>query len=110
MCSRSAHRTRWSASAIATQIDTGAAIATLITEAVRMALALTFVGQEGFGLRWFTRFWRSTLAAMAMAAALLLIRLDLWAAILLGGLVYCLALTAVGGIRLRRGAFPALSV
>jgi O-antigen/teichoic acid export membrane protein len=88
----------------------GAAIATLITEAVRMALALTFVGQEGFGLRWIPRFWRSILAAMAMAAALLLVRLDLWAAILLGGLVYCLVLAVVGGIRLRRGALPALSV
>jgi O-antigen/teichoic acid export membrane protein len=89
----------------------GAAIATLVTEATRMALALTFVAREGYGFAWLGRFWRPLLAAGAMAGVLVGAEgLNLFAGIMLGGLVYLAALTVVGGLRFRRNALPTLSV
>ena len=89
----------------------GAAIATLVTEATRMGLALTFVGREGYGVSWLARFWRPLIAAGAMATVLLLLdSRSLPLGVAVGGLVYLGVLTAVGGVRFRRNALPVLSV
>lgn len=89
----------------------GAAMATLLTEAVRMVLALVFVGREGYQTAWVFRFWRPLIAASVMAGLLVWVNpLSLWAAIPLGALAYVIVLAGVGGLRLRRGAFPMLSV
>ena len=89
---------------------TGAAVATLATEATRMALALAFVGREGYGVGWLARFWRAGLAGAGMAAFLVWGDLNLWMAIILGGVIYAIVLTVLGGISWRRGRFPALTV
>jgi O-antigen/teichoic acid export membrane protein len=88
----------------------GAAIATLVTEATRMALALTFVAREGYGFDWLGRFWRAGLAGLGMAAFLLWGELNLWMAIILGAVIYAIVLTMLGGITWRRGRLPALTV
>lgn len=89
----------------------GAAIATLVTEATRMALALTFVGREGYGIGWAGRFWRPLVAAGVMAGVLAGAgALNLFAGVAVGGLVYLAVLTVVGGLRFRRNALPMLNV
>jgi O-antigen/teichoic acid export membrane protein len=90
---------------------TGAAVSTLVTEGMRMLVALSFVAQEGFRLTWLARFWRPLLAAGAMTGALLLLgQANLMVSIAVGGAVYLVAITLVGGLRFRRGALPELSV
>jgi hypothetical protein len=57
------------------------------------------------------RYWRSLLAGVAMAVAVLLLPGDsLLLSVLVGATVYAAALAAVGGLRLRRGALPELTV
>lgn len=89
----------------------GAAASTVATEAVRMVAALAAARQEGLALAAPSRFWRATVAGLAMAALLIWLGpVAWWAAIALGALAYALALLAVGGIRLRAGGRPVLDV
>ncbi|HXI20703.1 MAG TPA: polysaccharide biosynthesis C-terminal domain-containing protein, partial [Gemmatimonadales bacterium] len=89
----------------------GAALATLLTEVLRTALAVRYAALEGFGLTGPRRFWRSGLAAGIMGGTLLLLApANLWLAILLGAAVYGLVLVTVGGIRFDAGWRPRLAV
>jgi O-antigen/teichoic acid export membrane protein len=89
----------------------GAAAATVLTEIVRMTLAMRYGSRLGFGVTPPVRYWRSLLAGVAMAVAVLLLPGDsLLLSVLVGATVYVAALAAVGGLRLRRGALPELTV
>ena len=88
----------------------GAAVATLITEVVRAALALWYTAQLGLSPAGPTRLWRSALAAAAMAGAVVALptgRLEV--AIPAGAVAYAIALSLLGGIRFG-GRFPRLAV
>jgi O-antigen/teichoic acid export membrane protein len=89
----------------------GAAVATLLTEILRTALAVRYAQAEGFGLTGPARFWRSGLAAGIMGGVLLLLGpASIWIAVPLGAAVYGLALLAVGGLRLEGGRLPRLAL
>ena len=89
----------------------GAASITVGTEALRTGLALRFARGTGVSVPSAARFWRVLLAGAVMAAALALARVQsVWLALAVGVLVYGLALLALGGIKLQRGALPELTV
>jgi len=89
----------------------GAALATLGTEIVRTAITLRGAIRAGFPLPSPARFWRASVATLAMVEALLLVRPGpVVASILLGALTYGAVLILVGGIRLRRGKPPELTL
>lgn len=90
---------------------TGAAIATVTTEAVRLALAYWFARQVDFRFASADRFWR-VLAATAIMAAVLYVLRDSHFLIstLAGAVAYLVSLTMLGGISVRRGTLPELSV
>ena len=89
----------------------GAAISTVVTEGARTALALVFAHGAGFPFASGRRFWRVAVAGLAMAGLLFTLRSHgLWAAATLGVLGYLTTLLALGGIRIRRGAWPSLNV
>jgi PST family polysaccharide transporter len=89
----------------------GAAIATIATEAVRVALAYWFAAMEGFHFARANRFWRVIVASVVMAGALFMLR-DFHFLISAAGalMTYLAALFALGGITVRRGDSPELSV
>ena len=90
---------------------TGAAAATVGTEVFRMVLSMWYARSLGFPVPPIRRAWRPAVAAAVMAAALVAAGLDsVWTAVPLGGAVYLVVLTLVGGLRFRRGELPALSV
>jgi PST family polysaccharide transporter len=89
---------------------TGAAAASVATEALAAALTLYYAVHKGLPLASFARFWRPVVAVLAMSAALWLlwnapVALQLGA----GAATYGFALLCVGGIKLR-GRAPALAV
>jgi O-antigen/teichoic acid export membrane protein len=89
----------------------GAAWATLGTEVARMAFAMAAVRREAIRLPSPARFWRSLVAGAGMAAVLLL--LPAFAppvAVLVGGASYAAGLYLLGGLQVRRGQLPALTV
>jgi O-antigen/teichoic acid export membrane protein len=89
----------------------GAAVATLGTEVFRTLLALAFARKEGFAFPHPSRLWRTILAGAGMAGALILVNPEwLWLGVGGGGLVYLLILALVGGIQVRGGGFPSLTV
>jgi O-antigen/teichoic acid export membrane protein len=89
----------------------GAALATLGTELVRTGLALWYARHEGFALPSPSRLWRTLLAGGGMGAVLYFAGLRwLWVGIAAGALVYLALLALVGGIQLRKGSVPALTV
>ena len=89
----------------------GAAWATLGTEVARMALAMAALRREEIRLPSPARFWRTLIACAAMAGALLLLpSLAPPVAVLLGAASYAAVLTLLGGLRVRRGQLPALTV
>jgi O-antigen/teichoic acid export membrane protein len=89
----------------------GAALATIITEAVRMALAAMVARSRGYRLPGPGRFTKASLATLAMAGALVALpAIPVWFAVPLGGGLYLLVLAGLGGIRMARGQTPALSV
>jgi O-antigen/teichoic acid export membrane protein len=89
----------------------GAAVATVVTEAVRTVLALHYARRLGLTMAPLHRFVRATAAAVAMA-------IPVWAlsdrsiilSIPVGAMAFVVALWGAGGIRLQRGAWPQLTV
>ncbi len=89
---------------------TGAAVATLVTEVVRTALAVWHVRGHGLPMAGPRRFARIAVAGVVMA-------LVVWRSagqpvlvtVGVGALAYGVALAAVGGIRFRRNAMPELT-
>jgi O-antigen/teichoic acid export membrane protein len=89
----------------------GAAVATVLTEALRLAMAYWFARQVGFRFASADRFWRVTAASLAMAVVLLSVReAHFIVGVVAGALTYLVSLTLLGGITVRRGALPELSV
>ncbi|HUF29960.1 MAG TPA: flippase [Gemmatimonadaceae bacterium] len=89
----------------------GAAIATVATEVVRLALALWFARKEGFLLTRAGRFWKVIFASAVMSAVILALRSAPFPISLAAAAVsYVLALYLVGGITFRRRELPALTV
>ncbi|HEY7029060.1 MAG TPA: flippase [Gemmatimonadales bacterium] len=89
----------------------GAALATLGTEIVRTTITLRGAVRAGFPLPSPGKFWRASIATVAMAAVLLVFRPGpVVASIFLGALTYCAVLILAGGIRLRRGMLPELTL
>jgi O-antigen/teichoic acid export membrane protein len=81
----------------------GAAVTTVMAEAIRMVTALIYARRSGFPSMPIMRLARSAAAAAAMGAALVVLRPEtLWTAIPLGAIAYALALLLVGGFRLGR--------
>ncbi len=88
----------------------GAAIASVVTEAGRMALAFVLVRREGFGAPRFSRLWRTAIASGAMGTGLLALPAgEVWMAVPIGAALYVAALAALGGVRLSGGR-PTLAV
>ncbi len=88
----------------------GAAVATLITEAVRMVIMMRVAGRLGFRSPGLERYWRVLVAGVLMAAGVWWAGPMGWvSASVLGMAVYVAGLTLVGGLRWRRG-LPALHV
>jgi O-antigen/teichoic acid export membrane protein len=89
----------------------GAAWATVATEAVRTILAVRYVHHLDLPMTSPRRFVRSGLGAGVLAVAVLAAgSLPVLLTIGLGALAYLATLVALGGIRLRRGALPELTV
>ena len=89
----------------------GAAWATLGTEVARMALAMAAVRREDIRLPSPARFWRTVAASAGMAGVLLVLpAVAAPVAVMVGGAAYAAGLYLVGGLQLRRGQRPALTV
>jgi O-antigen/teichoic acid export membrane protein len=89
----------------------GAAWATLGTEVARMALAMLALRTVEIGPPAPARFWRSLMAAAGMTGVLLLLpSLAPPVAVMVGAACYGAALYLLGGLRIRRGQLPALTV
>ena len=88
----------------------GAAAATVTTEAARAAIAGFYARREGYPKTPLSRHWRAVVATAAMGAALVLAGTQpLFVALALGGAVYGIVLTLIGGIGLS-GRMPVLRV
>jgi O-antigen/teichoic acid export membrane protein len=89
----------------------GAAWATLGTEVARMALAMLALRRVEIRLPAPARFWRSLVAGAGMTGVLLLLpSLAPPVAVMVGAACYGAALWLLGGLRIRRGQLPALTV
>lgn len=89
----------------------GAAIATVITEGVRMGLAVAAARPLGLGGPSLSRYARPAAATAAMALALLLLgSRSALVAVPVGGIVWAAVLGALGGIRRAPGGGLELSV
>lgn len=89
----------------------GAALATILTETGRLGFALVAARRLGYPLPGLGRFSRAAGAGVLMAVLLrVLDPRSLLVALPLGALGYGLGLLALGGVRLRRGEPPVLSV
>ncbi|MBL0169322.1 MAG: oligosaccharide flippase family protein [Gemmatimonadaceae bacterium] len=90
---------------------TGAAAATLATEMVRTGLALRYSWRLGLSMTAPRRFYRVGIATSIMALTVWVLGdRSVLLSVPIGALAYVGALLAVGGIRLRRGAFPELAL
>ena len=89
----------------------GAAISALITEAVRLALALWFAREVGFVATRASRFWKVIVATAVMGVVILALRSAPFALTLAAGAAtYAVVLYLVGGLVFRRRELPALTV
>ena len=88
----------------------GAAVATLITEGVRLLLTLYAAHRSGFGLLRAVRVGRIVLAAGVMGGVLVMAGPSLWLGVPLGAVTYGLALLLLGGLSLRGPEAPGLTV
>jgi O-antigen/teichoic acid export membrane protein len=78
----------------------GAALATLLTEILRTALALAYAKQESLHFAALSRHWRACIAGASMSAAVFFTaQYGVWIAIPIGAVTYTIAMIAVGGIR-----------
>ncbi len=78
----------------------GAAVATLVTEVGRAALAVMAGGRLELPIPSLNRLWRALVAATLMAAVLSALPWpSVWVSVPLGAVVYVIGLHAVGGIR-----------
>ncbi len=90
---------------------TGAAIVTVVTESVRTVPMLRLLGQAGLPMASARRFWRTLLAGAVMAAVVVSLRSpSVGLTVAAGAIAYVFTLVLAGGIRLRRGALPELTV
>lgn len=81
----------------------GAAITTVVAEALRAATARAYVRRAGFRMPGLFRYGRAVGSVLAMVAVLLIVRpVNLWIAVALAVPTYALVLMAVGGLRVRR--------
>ena len=90
----------------------GAAVATVVTETVRMAAAFAYARVDGFTLPRTRRLVRPLFAAAIMTGLLLLIRpaAAVWVAVPLCVATYAIALGISGGIRRSHDGLPGLNV
>lgn len=89
----------------------GAAVATVATEAFKLVLALWFANQAGFSFARADRFWKVLVASVSMAAVLLSIQgTHFLIGVGAGVAAYAIALILLGGITIRRGRPPVLSI
>ncbi|MGQ0764474.1 MAG: oligosaccharide flippase family protein [Gemmatimonadota bacterium] len=88
----------------------GAAVCTVVTELLRLALAVHYARQNGLPLVSPARLFRPAAAAGVMAAALFLLGpQSIWVAIPVGAVVFGASLALMGGVQMVRGV-PALNV
>lgn len=89
----------------------GAAVATLTTELARTVLALRYSRQLGLSMTTPLRFTRLAVASVVMGVCVWLVAdRAVFISIPVGGIGYIGALLALGVIRLRRGALPAINL
>ncbi|MEZ4588652.1 MAG: polysaccharide biosynthesis C-terminal domain-containing protein [Gemmatimonadales bacterium] len=89
----------------------GAALGTLISELVRMGLALILARRHGFPLPPLGRFHRTGIAAVLMGLLLYAVKPgSVWVAVPLGAVCYLVGLLLTGGLRVRWGQLPELRV
>jgi O-antigen/teichoic acid export membrane protein len=90
----------------------GAAIATVGTEGLRLAMLLWYSRAAGFSFARADRFWRVLVATAAMGGVLLALNgvAHFVVAAASAVAVYTVTLLLLGGIKFRRGELPALSV
>ena len=89
----------------------GAAAATAVTEGIRMVIAALLARREGFPLVSGARLWRASAAALVMGGVVSQIAgTALVVSVPASAVVYAVVLWAVGGIRVRRGELPTLTV
>jgi O-antigen/teichoic acid export membrane protein len=89
----------------------GAAVATVIGEAARLAFALRAATRSGLTISGIARWWRLGVATSLMAVLLLSVRpTTLPLAIALGIAAYAIGLVATGVMRFRRSELPMVSV
>jgi O-antigen/teichoic acid export membrane protein len=89
----------------------GAAWATLATEVLRAVIAAWCARKLEYPLTGLARFWKSGVAAAAMALAIRFAPdMHVLVTIGVGAAVYALVLALLGGVRFERGSLPALRV
>jgi len=89
----------------------GAAVTTVVIEALRMFIAYGYVRNAGYHGTGLHRFWRSIVATVVMSVALYLLPGDeLWIGLVTGIVVFVLALSLTGGVRFRRNGLPQLTI
>lgn len=87
----------------------GAALATLITEVLRMVWTLAIASRAGYRLTGARRLPHAIAAVAVMLAGVLLLRgLPSMPLIAVGGLLYGVALAGLGVVEIRRGQWPVL--
>ena len=89
----------------------GAAVATVATEVVRLALALWFAREVGFVLTRASRFWKAMVATAVMGAVILALGTAPFPLVLAAAAAtYAITLYLVGGLAFRGRELPALTV
>ncbi len=89
----------------------GAAVATLSTEGVRMALAARQATALSFCLPSFRRFVKPVVATLAMWGVLQLTdSAPVWRSVAIGGLTYAVVLAMLGGLRVHRSSLPEITL
>jgi O-antigen/teichoic acid export membrane protein len=87
----------------------GAAVATVGTEVIRLAMAVRFARAAGFRGSAPTRYWRPIAGVVVMSLAVLAAgRFPLPVVVAVGGLAYATSLWVTGALRIERGRLPRL--